>query len=484
MDRKIKNKIIRSPFLWTGIVLLTLINTFSYHKKQQLEKEAEEKINMMVQNVSTNNINTFKNILSDYVERLKEVAHVATFAEIDLKKSIDYLVERDSIFANIEIIDRPIDNLSGSYMMKPLLGDTQKCLQIILPISAGDLTNKALSLKIPLKELHERIAQNKNLSYAYLTLSYKDTYIYHPDELKIGLSNEKTAYHYKEIEEKTISKTFSDYLNIPVYTYYDSLDIDDNQWTIAANVPDISFNELLTNIRRAFIYMALSASLAFAFILFMGILFWQKEFLKRQQTEQEKIKLELKNELQKQQVLATELEQLKAGLNPHFLFNSLSSLKILVNKKPEEANKFAVSLSNLYRYLLRQQNFDLTTLEEELKFTKDYIYLQQIRFSDRIRVTINIAEEDLSKKLPPMSLQLLIENCIKHTKMTHSQPLMIEIYTQSGYLFVKNNYNPPSNVQSSGIGLENLTKRYLHLTPLLCTFEIENNHFVAKTPLL
>ena len=96
--------------------------------------------------------------------------------------------------------------------------------------------------------------------------------------------------------------------------------------------------------------MGLSASLAFSFILFLGILFWQKEFIKRQQAEKDKIKLELKNELQKQQVLATQLEQLKAGLNPHILFNSLSSLKVLVSKRPEEAKKFAIALSNLYSY--------------------------------------------------------------------------------------------------------------------------------------
>ena len=230
--------------------------------------------------------------------------------------------------------------------------------------------------------------------------------------------------------------------------------------------------------------MALSASLGFALILFLGILLWQKEFMKRQQAEQDKIKLELKNELQKQEVLATELEQLKNGLNPHFLFNSLSSLKVLVNKRPEEAKQFAIALSNLYRYLLKQQNYNLTILEEELKFSKDYIYLQQIRFLKRIQVTFNIDDAALLQQLPPMSLQLLIENCIKHTMMTENEPLIIEVYTVSNYLFVKNNYNPPANIHSMGIGLENLTKRYSHLTSLPCSFTIENNHFVAKVPLL
>ena len=483
MDRKIKNKIVRSPFLWIGIIILTLINIFSYHKEQQVEKEAEEKVIMMVQNTSINNINTFKGILFNYIDKLKEIKHVATFADVDIKESIAYLTEEDSIFANLEIIDIP-QKTTNSYEMRALLEDSIKYLQITVPINSTDSSNKSLSLKIPLDKLHNKIAINESLSYAYITFSHNNIYIYHPNELKIGLSSIKPEEDYDEIEEKTVSKTFSDYLGIPVYTYYETLDIDGSKWTIAANVPDISFNELVTNIRRAFIYMALSASLGFALILFLGILLWQKEFMKRQQAEQDKIKLKLKNELQKQEVLATELEQLKNGLNPHFLFNSLSSLKVLVNKRPEEAKQFAIALSNLYRYLLKQQNYNLTTLEEELKFSKDYIYLQQIRFLKRIQVTFNIDDAALSQQLPPISLQLLIENCIKHTIMTENKPLIIEVYTASNYLFVRNNYNPPANIRSMGIGLENLTKRYPHLTELPCSFTIENNHFVAKAPLL
>lgn len=482
MDRKIRSKIVRSPFLWIGIVVLTLINIFSYHKEQEVVKEAEEKIIMMAQNTSINNINTFKNILFNYIEKLNEIKRIAAFADIDIKESIDYLTQEDSIFTNIEVIEPPIKS-TNSYGMRPLLEGEVEYLQITVPITLPNERTKALSLKISLDELHNKIAQNKSLSHAYLTLSHNNIYIYHPNELKIGHSSIIPEQDYEEIEEATVFKTFSDYLGIPVYTYYETLDIDGNIFTIAANVPDISFNELITNIRRAFTYMGLSASLAFAFILFLGILFWQKEFMKREQAEKDKIKLELKNELQKQQVLATQLEQLKAGLNPHFLFNSLSSLKVLVSKKPEEAKKFAIALSNLYRYLLKQQNFDLTTLAEELKFSKDYIYLQQIRFLNRIKVTIDIDDAALTRQLPPMSLQLLIENCIKHTTMTENQPLVIEVYTAMNYLFVRNNYNPHSNTHSLGIGLENLTRRYSHLTNLPCSFTIENNHFVAKVPI-
>ena len=230
--------------------------------------------------------------------------------------------------------------------------------------------------------------------------------------------------------------------------------------------------------------MAISVSLGIAAILLLGISAWKKEVIKREQVEQDKLKLQLKSERQAQQALANELEQLKTGLNPHFLFNSLGSLKVLVDKKPEEAKKFAIALSNLYKYLLKQQNHPLTTLQEELNFSKNFIYLQQIRFAERIKTTINISNTQLNKQLPPMSLQLLIENCIKHTIMSQQHPLQIEIYTTSSHLIVKNNYNPPAHIHSSKIGLQNLIKRYAHLTDQPCSFKVENNQFVAKIPLI
>lgn len=482
MDKTIKNKLITSPFLWIGVALLLLINIFSYHKKQQVEKEAIDKINMMVLNVSTNNINTFKIILSDYIEK---VNYIATFEESEIRESIAYLVNTDSIFRNIEIINTPTPfQHPSSYEVKPVLETTSKYLQITTPLTDSASPNKKLSLKIPLEDLHNKIAENESFSYAYLTLSHNNSYIYHPNELKIGHLSEKPKEELEEVKEKTISKTFSDYLDIPVYTYYETLEIGGNRYTITANVPHISFDELVTNIRLAFLYMAISVSLGIAFILFIGISAWQREVMKRQNVEKDKIKLQLKNELQTQQVLANELEQLKTGLNPHFLFNSLGSLKVLVDKKPEEAKQFAIALSNLYRYLLKQQNHNLTTLKEELKFSKDYIYLQQIRFSERIKTTIQIDDNLLDSQLPPMSLQLLIENCIKHTIKTQQNPLVIEIYTATNYLIVKNNYNPPAHIHTSKIGLKNLIKRYAHLTEQPCSFRIENSQFVAKIPLI
>lgn len=483
MVAKLKNKIIRSPYLWTGVLLFILLTIFAYHKERQVEGKTKKKIEMMVQNVSISNIATFKNILEHYVEQLEYIKHAALFSEEGIRQNIAFFSQKDSLMRNIEIVENR--NNMTSCLMQPFFADNESYIQVMLPIESSKLKNKALLLKIKLMDLHTKIAENKNFSYAYLTLIYKDRYIFHPDETKIGLPVEATnRFRSAQDKENTVTETFSDYLNMDIYRYFHRTEMGGTVWTFTANVPGISFNELVSSIRNAFIYLSLSASTAFAVIFLFGIWYWKKEFLKRQQIQQEKINLELKNELQKQQSLATELEQLKSGLNPHFLFNSLSSLKILVSKQPEEAKNFAVALSNLYRYLLKQEKCDLISLEEELNFTKDYIYLQQIRYAQRIQTKIDIQETALQRKLPPMSMQLLVENCIKHTKMSNKEPLKIKIYADSNNLVVENNYNPLESVVSSGIGLENLTKRYSFITTQKCSFKIEENKFMAKLPLL
>lgn len=476
-------KLIKSPYFWTGILLFSIITIYFYHKEKQVEKDASIKIEKMVQSICISNISTFKTLLLHRVEQMKLIRDALHFSEKEMQQAINFFTQKDSLMQNLSVTDWT--GKDSDFLMKPMFNDTLTCICISIPLNISLQENKALTIKIPLYDLHREIAENKGFSYAYLTLSHQNTYIFHPDESKIGLPVEsENRFNIATNKEKTISEAFSDYLSIPVDRYYEQVNMGGENWVFTANVPGISFKELVTNTRNAFIYTALLALAAFVIIFLLGIIHWQKEFLQRQQILEEKINLELKNEHQKQQVLATELEQLKSGLNPHFLFNSLSNLKVLAEKEPNEAKNFAVALSNLYRYLLKQEKCDLIELRDELKFTQDYIYLQQIRFSDRINVRINIEEHFLDKEIPPMALQLLVENCIKHTKMSCKQPLNIEIHTNANSLIVKNNYNPPESITSSGKGLENLIKRYSYLTPFPCVFKIQENTFIANIPLL
>lgn len=484
MAEKLKNRILFSPYFWTGIFLFLFLIVFSYQKEQLIEREAEKRIKTIAKNVSLTNIYIFKNILTYYIDRLEYITYNPHDSDRDIKETIEFLSGKDSIFRDVELITLS-EPLQLSYRLKPQINDSLSCLQFIFPMRNHRSDNKALRLNIELQDLHKKIAEDKNFSHAYLTLIHKNRYIFHPDERKIGTFVEKEDLFIFDKENlNSVITTYSDYLKLPVYRYFEKVEIGGEEWIFAANVPEISFYELVLNTQNAFIYMSVLMLVAFAIIFFLGLLHWQKELFKRQRIQEEKINLELKNEQHKRQVLITELEQLKSGLNPHFLFNSLSSLKILVNKKPEEAQCFAVALSDLYSYLLRQEKCDVISFKEELTFTKNYIYLQQIRFSERIKVEINIDEQDLHKKLPPISLQLLVENCIKHTKITPKENLIITISSNDNYIIIKNNYNPIQNIFSSGIGLENLKKRYSYLTRRPCSFYIQDEQFVASIPLL
>ena len=335
-----------------------------------------------------------------------------------------------------------------------------------------------------LSGFHALIAEKSSITYSYLTIVKDDRYIYHPDEKLLGAAVDWQGEELYNNKEEELARVFSDYLNIPVYRYYKVVELEGQKWYFISNTPAISFSDFISDTRSTFFSVFLFALVAFVVIFLLGLLQWKREFVKKQALQTEKINLELQNEQNKQRMLSTELKQLKSGLNPHFLFNSLSSLSILVDNQPDEAKSFARALSGIYQYLLNQQAVDVVTLRQELEFVKNYIYLQKIRFGDRIVADIQIDDALLDRSVPPVSLQLLVENCIKHTKMTHNNPLYINIYVEDGYLVVVNNYNPVDNGEVSGVGLNNLTKRYAFLTSKPCSFLVQNNHFVSKIPLI
>lgn len=478
MGPKLRNKILTSPFLWIGILLFAFILLFSYRKSQQLERDTERNIQLMVRNISSSNIDIAKRIFDNYQEQLEYIS-LWGFESDD---NLNYFIEKDSIFKNVSLLELP-DN-ETILESKIYIDDSCKNIHYLQSLNQNG-KRQYLSLEIPLYKLHDIIAENISFSYSYITVIKDGVYIYHPDEHKIGsLQDTSEIVLFNKSQEKLIQNIYSDYLNIPVYRYYTSIDMGGEEWYFTSNTPAISFGELISDAKNTFLYISLSASLAFALIFIIGLLQWKREFLRKQSLLNDKVKLELQNEQNKKQIIATELEQLKSGLNPHFLFNSLSSLRILVTKQPDEAKLFATSLSNIYRYLLNQQNVDTVFLKDELKFTNDYIYLQKIRFGDRIIVDIDIDDNALEQKVPPISLQILVENCIKHTKMTPASPLNIKINTDNNFIIVTNNYNPIELNQPSGIGLDNLTKRYSYLTSKACSFEVQNNEFVSKIPLL
>ena len=191
----------------------------------------------------------------------------------------------------------------------------------------------------------------------------------------------------------------------------------------------------------------------------------------------------IENERLKQQNLQTELAALKNQIDPHFLFNSLNSLTCLLRDN-EEATQFVKKLSFMYRYILQSGDRDLVTVKEELKFLESYSYLIKTRYRDRFTVDIEIDEKYLEREIPPLALQLLVENAVKHNEISETNPLTVKIFYKDGFIYVENILRPRSVMaEGTGNGLVNLDKRYYLIAKKNITISKEDNKFRVKLPL-
>lgn len=196
-----------------------------------------------------------------------------------------------------------------------------------------------------------------------------------------------------------------------------------------------------------------------------------------------------KNKIKEQKVIAgtasAKFDALKNQLDPHFLFNSLNVLTSLIEENPDSAQKFTTSLSKVYRYVLEQKNKDLVTVDEELDFARTYMSLLKMRFEDSIVFEIPEKANDPESKVVPLSLQLLLENAVKHNMVTTSKPLHIKIYEHNGNLVVENNLQTKQIVKkSSGVGLENIKQRYQLLTTRTVNINQQADSFAVAIPML
>lgn len=179
----------------------------------------------------------------------------------------------------------------------------------------------------------------------------------------------------------------------------------------------------------------------------------------------------------------TSFETLKNQLDPHFLFNSLNVLSALIEENPKKAQEFTVALSKIYRYVLDQKDKNLISVEEELSFAKLYVSLLKMRFEDALIVNFQNIDLINDYKIVPLSLQLLLENAIKHNIISDKKPLQIDIFQQDNYVVVQNTLQKKQTLeQSSGIGLKNILQRYTLVTNKLVEIAQENNTYTVKLP--
>ncbi len=182
---------------------------------------------------------------------------------------------------------------------------------------------------------------------------------------------------------------------------------------------------------------------------------------------------------------SAKFDALKNQLDPHFLFNSLNVLTSLIEENPEAATRFTTSLSKVYRYVLEQKNKDLVSVEEELKFANIYMLLIKRRFEDSIIFSMPERLNNPDAKVVPLSLQLLLENAVKHNMVTPSKKLHISIIEKDGSLIVKNNLQPKQVVKAgTGVGLRNIKQRYYLLTDRPVLVHKNQKEFRVTIPLL
>ncbi len=178
-------------------------------------------------------------------------------------------------------------------------------------------------------------------------------------------------------------------------------------------------------------------------------------------------------------------DALKNQLDPHFLFNSLNVLTSLIEEDPHQAQKFTTSLSKVYRYVLEQKNKDLVTVDEELRFARTYVRLLKMRFEESIVFDIPEQSSIPDARIVPLSLQLLLENAVKHNVVTSSKPLRLSDREEGGMMVVHNNIQEKQVVKKrSGVGLQNIKQRYAILSDREVIIEKTASDFSVSLPML
>lgn len=345
--------------------------------------------------------------------------------------------------------------------------------RIYLKSTAANGTIIRYGYDIDLQSLQSYFATIDQKAENYAFVFDKDgTILYHPEvrfikqnAFKIANITPSDTVFKSKAEDFTKRIVLSEYLGVDIVRYTKRLNAGDTNWYISVNFPSKISNEDADAVKKyaSLIYLITTAILIIFFYLFT--LFTRKNFKEKEALSQEKNKLLLENEKINNEKVLIQLQQLKEQINPHFLFNSLNSLYMLIDSNTALARKFTLNLSKIYRYLINPPVQNIVTLKEELLFIEKYIFLQQTRFKDEFIFEIDIEDENLlSKKVPYLSFQIAIENAIKHNIASEESPLKITIDIKENVVIITNNLNERQNFEKeSKFGhkyLESIYKYY------------------------
>lgn len=314
--------------------------------------------------------------------------------------------------------------------------------------------------------------------------------------LGILTSVPKIAEHhfnpYEALVDSTVTFLFAVliwYYNILTLPVYSSKDVS-NGFSVIRLVKGLFFGIAVMFI-LACIQQYLLSHLNFGPVMLMfevrGILvniaFYMFLHLLHQSYQNQQVGIEL--ERTKADNLGAQYELLKQQVNPHFLFNSLNTLKYMVESEDEHSVDFILKLSNFYRFTLESRKLDLIRLAEELEILDAYVFLLKARFEEGIDLSIDIDPHFNQSLIPPFTLQLLVENCIKHNVVSLDKPLKIKLFSEKDMLIVENRLQLKTTREiSTGLGLENINQRYTHLLNKAIEIQVSETLFSIKLPII
>jgi ligand-binding sensor domain-containing protein len=272
------------------------------------------------------------------------------------------------------------------------------------------------------------------------------------------------------------NRRFANYTNIPggnytfkIRVYTEGGAIDENSIRIPLFIQ--------TPFYKTSLFYLLIAALA------SGSVYWL--YRNRINHHKEVHELQSKTQLLEKEKALVMFEGLKQQLNPHFLFNSLTSLSGLIQTDQKMAGNFLDQMSKIYRYILKNREHTTVSVFEEIKFVTNYVQLQKTRFKQGLEVNITVQEESHYRKIAPVTLQNLVENALKHNIVDTESPLVIDIFCEADYLIVQNNLQKKTFVETSNHqGLSNMQSLYKYLTAKPIIIEEKDNKFIVKIPLL
>ncbi|MDO5981384.1 sensor histidine kinase [Flavivirga spongiicola] len=357
------------------------------------------------------------------------------------------------------------------------------------------------SYDIDLLKFWEYYSQKYVPGGSYTVLTTKEGIcILHPEVKYIG---REIDFFFKGVDRSAIldninvqnsdnlikTQLISEYLGLEVLRFYKALNNVDQVLILGESFPvDIKLKESMESTQRYFTWISVSVLGTFILVLVLSRLQLTSDYNKNLKVTKEREQLRASNEKFQRKNAVLQLQQLKKKMNPHFLFNSLNSLHVLIESNPDLSQEFVLKLANVYRYVLAENEGNLAWVKNELEFMEQYFFLQQIRFKGSLFMELKGLDNvrALQKKIPLLSLQTLLENAIKHNSFTKNKPLQISIEIQDEQLIVSNNYNPRKKYEekSHKIGLKYIKNSYEYYGVSTFYTEINNNNFSCYLPLL